>query len=586
MTELFVSLTQKFLLGPFFAPSLITLITWLTYHYTLKCGSVSDDIAGIMEYDGKLQGTEYGMLWRWVRYHICGGNSKSKHSDGRGGFIPNGKVASHHHFLSIVIFNITCVVTYYALTPIIGSKIALMSVIFLIVHPCTTQGVAWFSGLAYPLSLLWMSILILLTRYFYAHPDMNTAMWLIPTFVIINWLAIHAIFATTAMLWIILMFLGYWQVALLSLVISAIMCFDEIRKIVNLRVTEFKKQHMEQSTVLNWRKPIVALKTFCYYVKHSLAPIRMGLYHEYGFHYEASMERMDKMFVGGLLIFCLSTWAFFITPCVSIKLGILWYIVFLLGFANFITAQQFLTERYVMVSNLGLGMVIATLTQNCTWVYACLIGGYLVRTWTHLPTYDNELRFYQSNVWNFQKSEVALGNLGVTYARIGMENSATDSWTIATQVNPDYDVPWVNIFYQLRTKGFMMINNGDYVGGIKKLQDALPYLQKALTCKVCHFPEQWQREQKELADSIAAPQMILQGELKRLLMLKDSLSNMLMKAKTPQAANDIQLSINNNNSQMQGLVTCMQANNMPVTTPELFNKMNTDMLMDKLTRRK
>jgi hypothetical protein len=130
-----------------------------------------------------------------------------------------------------------------------------------------------------------------------------------------------------------------------------------------------------------------------------------------------------------------------------------------------------------------------------------------------------------------------------------------------------------------------MINNGDYTGGLKKLQEALPYLQKALTCKVCHFPEQWQKEHKELADAIAAPQILLQGELKRLLMLKDSLGNMLMKAKTPQQAADIQTSIRNNDAQMQNLIACMKANNMPFTAPELFNKMNTDMLMNKLTGR-
>ena len=79
------------------------------------------------------------------------------------------------------------------------------------------------------------------------------------------------------------------------------MCFDEIRKIVKLRVNEFAKQHMAQSTVLNWRKPIVALKTFFYYICHSLFPIKMGLYHEWNFHYDEKTERMDWMFLCGLL---------------------------------------------------------------------------------------------------------------------------------------------------------------------------------------------------------------------------------------------------------------------------------------------
>lgn len=568
------------ILRPYLSPLIITSLVWITYFYTLRCGFVSDDVQGLAEYDGKLQGPEYGMLWRWVRYHIVGGTFPSGQKNPDGSDVPQGKHPVRSHFLSISVFNVTCITTYYALTPIIGSKLALLSVIVLIVHPCTTQGVAWISGLAYPLSLFWISCQVLLLQYFYPHQSLNTAIWVLPVFCLIQWLSIHAIFATTAMTWALLLFLGYWQFAILSFVISVIMCMDQIRKIVALRVTEFKKQHMGQSTVFHWRKGIVALKTLAYYVGHSLFPRSMGLYHVWGFHYDKKIELADRRFFAGLLILVTLICVFFKTSLVPIQLGILWYLIFSTGFWNWITAQQFVTERYIMVANLGLGILIATLTQDCFWVYTFIVGAYLVRTWVHLPTYDNELRFYQSNHWQFPNSEVALGNLGVTYARIGLPDSAKDHWHIAANINQDYDVPWVNIFYQHRTNGMTLINNGDYVAGLKKLQEGLPFLKKALSCKICHFPEQWRVEYAELASAIQNPALLFQNELHRLIRLEEDLRNMMMKANDHARISELELSIKNNSNQIEKLVEFVSANGFILN----LNTYNAYKLLDKIRR--
>lgn len=582
-------LPQLSILKPFIPYLLISFTVWLTYFYTLKCGFVSDDIAGIAEYDGKLQGWEYGMLWRWLRYHICGGDFpsqvKQKLSDGKEIVIPQGKLASRHHFLSIVIFNISCLVAYQSLVPILGIKISLLSVLILVVHPCTTQGVAWVSGLAYPLSLLWISVSVIILQFFYAHECLNHAIWVIPVFCFVQFLAIHAIFATTAMMWALLLFLGYWQFAILSFILSGIMCFDQIQKTVVLRITEFKKQKMGQSTVFHHRKFFVAMKTLWYYSKHIVAPISMGLYHVWGFHYDKELERRDDKFWKGLALFCLLIYIFLKVDILPIRLGILWFVIFSIGFWNWITAQQFVTERYIMVSALGLGIVIAFLTQDHLWIYTLILGLYLSRSWCHLPTYENELKFYQSNHWNFPRSEVALGNLGVTYTRIGMENTAKDVWLQATQINQDYDVPFVNMFYQYRTQGFVMINNGDYIGGFRKLQEGLPFLEKALVAKICHFPDQWKKEHLELFNAIRNPNLMLQNELKRLMALKETLRNELSKTNEANRINEISTSINDNSNQMKRLIEFFKQSGMICTEPALFGTFYTDESLSKLTRR-
>lgn len=575
------------LVSTYYPEILITLLCWLTYSYTLTCGFVSDDHQGMGEYNGVLQSWEYGTLWRWVRYHICGGNhpSKVKHKtpDGKEVVTPLGKVPSRHHLLSICVFNITCLVTYIALKPIVGEHIALLSILILIVHPCTTQGVAWISGLSYPISLFWISLTVILTRWFYANPDMNHAMIAIPLFVLIQFFAIHAIFATTALVCFLLLFLGYWQFAILGFLVSGAMCFDQIRKTVSFRIEEFRKQKMEASTKLNWRKFIVAMKTLWYYIGLSIAPIRMGLYHELYFHYDSDTELADHRFWLGLASLGSMTWFFLHTPSLPVKMGLLWFVIFSIGFWNFITATQFVTERYIFVANLGLGILIATLTQNYFWLYTIILAGYLVKTWTFLPTYDNEYRFYQSNCWNFQKSEVAYGNLGVTQIKMGLNKSALETWMVASTINSNYDVPFVNIFYQFRTEGSTLINNGDYLGGIRKYAEALPFLEKALAAKVCHFPEQWKKEHADLANAIRTPQGVLNSELTRLMALTQQLRNMMLKVNTQERAKEVEISITNNNRQINNLMNFMKANNL--SEPNLFNNFNQTQLLEKLSRR-
>ena len=577
-----VSFFHSLLQAPLLPYLIISAFVWITYAYTLRCGAVSDDFAGMLEYDGKLQGMEYGMIWRWVRYHIVGGNFPSHKTMPNGEVLPQGKDMVRHHFLSIVVFNITCLIAYQALFPILGAKTAILAILILIVHPCTTQGVAWVSGLAYPLSLFWISATLLLMQWFYGNPTFESALITLPLFCLIQFFAIHAIFATTVMIWALLLFLGYWHFAIFGFVVSSAMCFDIIKTTVKMRVDEFKKQNMGSSTVLSWHKPVVMMKTLFYYICHAIAPIRMGLYHVWGFHYEKSLERRDRMFWAGAIIFAGLVFVFLTSGSFPIKFGILWWVIFSVGFWNLITAQQFVTERYILVANLGLGVIIATLTQNHLWIYSFILGAYLCRTWTHLPTYDDELRFYQSNVWNFPKSEIALGNLGVTYLKMGLGGSAMDTWMRATQVNKDYDVPWVNMFYQMRSQAVQALQSGNYMQSISHYQMALPHLESAIKCKVCHFPELWGKERNETLNILKNPAILFQDEMKRLLINRENYKNLMMKATTDSRAKEVQESVRNNEQQIKNLAQFMQYQGFKFSDVAVSQKLNTDHLMSKL----
>src|SRR3990167_8705912 len=130
-------------------------------------------------------------------------------------------------------------------------------------------------------------------------------------------------------------------------------------------------------------------------------------------------------------------------------------------FLNWITIQQFVSERYLYIPSIGICGLIGYLLYTIDTLYFAgqpvflgIAGGlYLMRTWAHLPTYQDEVLFYQSNIWNFPDSEVAFSNLGVTYMNCRLIGSAVDMWQISGKINPQYDVAWYNISSVLKQKG-------------------------------------------------------------------------------------------------------------------------------------
>ena len=549
---------------PYFNHILLTSIVWLTYTYTLKCGFVSDDFQGIAEYDGKLQGREYGMISRWIRFHLAGGHFPSKIKNKDGSSVPQGKVPFRHHIISVTVFNLAVVLGYQYLQHILEPQVALMAMILLIIHPITTQGVAWISGLGYPLCLFWNFLTL---NFIYAHYQSgwnNVSSILI--FIVLQFLSINALFISivfSPVLW----FLGYHSFALVSLVISIFMGLKIVRETINLRKAEFVKQNMGKSTFIKPRKLIVALKTLFYYINLIILPKRLGLYHKWGYHYETDVEREDGMMMGGLLYLGLLVSAFFLIPDMTVKLGVIWFLSFISIFLNWITIQQFVTERYAMIPAIGLYIIASFYLQNYIMVYIVLCSLLLMRTWTHLPTYDNELKFYQSNVWNFENSEVAYGNLGVTQIRLGQLGSSLDSWHISTKINPEYDVPWYNIFSHYKSNAMFQVTQGNYQNGLELLRQALPYIQSAVSAKICHFKEDWTKERDEVASWLNDPLILINREFERLTKLHSELSERL---KTPKDEADkigIMQSLNDISVRLQHIETIKRGNSQPGTVP-------------------
>ena len=497
MLEAWFYLTQSAILHPL----VLLCLPWLTYAAAIKGGFVSDDIAGIAQFDGKLQRPiSFHNLFKQFRWFF---GRKANPDFGKWIDEKDHKKGKHerewlacnqaHHRLSIYLLSLCGILLYLVLSLIIGPHLAFLSTVLFLVHPLGAQVIAWISGIGYLLGFtISMGALYLVQcGYLSGWVDGQWGFFLLlGGFGLLQVLAVEAIFPSVGTT-LILAFLGYWPFAVLSGLISLGGAVGTLKTAVSLRKSAFEEQKMGRSTKLSWRKGIVAMKSLQYYVKLCFFPKSMGLYHTYMYHYPVpQVEQPDRDFLLGLGILIAGITSFFLAP-LPVALALVWFGAYILIFLNWVTAHQFVSERYAWMPTVGVCILLAWALSPWPWAFALLAGIALTRTWMHIPTYYDEVMFYQSNIWNFFKSEVAFGNLGVVYTNQGLIGSSIDMWSIGSRINPDYDVNWYNLYSIYKTQAVNQKNK-------ELLNLSRDYLLKAINSKSCHFPDRWQAELVEL----------------------------------------------------------------------------------------
>jgi hypothetical protein len=492
---------------------LISALFALTWIPSIKGGWVSDDWEGIWKFSDRwdakarkkidtyehpvgkekkpFKNTAFnphitfpGSVIRWLRlnlgkrYQVIGKDAKNHEV--------YGYVQSplRHHAISLIVHYVTVLLLYSAFSQILGPTTTFFALLLFIVHPVSAQTVAWCSGIGYLLCLFGMAAglnVALLTS--------GTTQFL--AVLPFMFLSAYGLFSG-AFNWVIFAFLGLWPACIASFLVFCINGVIQGKQIVGHRTGEFKKQNMAKSTVINFRKPIVMAKTLWYYVRLVFFPKRLGLFHKWGYHYDAKIERFDGLFLAGIIALAVMGWGFFNGP-LPVQLGILWFLTYLIVFSNFITAMQFVVDRYAFIPSLGICLILTSLLP--AELYWVVLGIFLMRTWTHLPTFKSETDFYLSNVFNFPDSEVAYGNLGVTYMNSGRPGSAIDTWLQSIKINDQYDVPHFNLYSIYKSQGMLEL--------------AKKYLDSCLSSKVVHFPQDWEKEREILLRKIDARKPIL-----------------------------------------------------------------------------
>ena len=491
----------------------LTAAVWITYVDVLQGQWVSDDFEGVANLDGKFKRIGHpqpaaaggvqsttappagGSLWNdvlsWVRWHIGKApnpnyqkprdpNKPDGPKDDRQ-FIPH---AARHHRLNLFLFNGIVIMAYSFLCTVVGPEVAFLATLLWVVHPVGAQCVAWISGIGYLIAAFFMLVglngAVLLGHSSLYHNPVAT-LFIAGTYFVVQFLAFRGQFTSIAVV-VILAYLKLWPLALVAAMVAGLGLLHTFLTVISVRSATFKQQQMGASTQLHPRKIVVVMKTLYYYTKLAFFPKRLGLYHTAGYHYPMPwIEWEDKHFWSGVVIATVMGLAAWLLPPPT-AFGLLWWTCFIVFVLNWITVHQFIAERYIWLPSLGLCLIVASFAPS--WLYWAVVGILLMRTWAHLPTYYNELMFYQSNVWNHPTSEVAYGNLGVTYLRMNLPGAAVDHWNLGANRNQDYDVNWYNLYSIFRSQHL--------------LEQARTFLLKALSCTTCHFPKEWRTELETL----------------------------------------------------------------------------------------
>lgn len=425
-----------------------------------------------------------GSVFRFLRlqigkkFQVIGKNTKGHDIYG---FVQSPR---RHHLINVVVQLLNLSMAYIFLRNIMPEWVAFGACLLYAVHPLTTQSVAWISGYNYNFSMFF-SLALLNTALTFHLPELKFVA--IAVFSACATLTIY----TGAFTFIPLWFLGLKLEALVAGLVGLGIVLWKGLEVKDFRVKAFKEQNMGSTTFFHARKLIVMFKTLWYYMRTVFLPLKMGLYHTWGYFYEEPVERIDRMFylgIGTLALFIFGI----LYGAAPIQFGCLWFLTYLFLFSNFITAQQFLADRYAMVPSFGICIILTFFLYHTPFFWV-ILGLYAMRTYLHLPTFKNEVDYYASNFMNFRKSEVALGNFGVALINQGMHGAAVDVWVLATKLNPHYDVPWYNLYSVFKGNG--------------RLVEARDFLKKCLDAKVVHFDKKWTEELTVIEGQLAAQKL-------------------------------------------------------------------------------
>lgn len=283
------------------------------YWRTLKYGYVSDDV--LVRSSSKPTGKFWQDLWGEIR-GTCYFNPRREHA------------------ISMIIHTINCILVYLAFG---ADTVSYWAAFLWCINPADNQCAIWLSGKAYAVSVtlillgVWLKPFIPLYFYIY-HWGINAIMF-------------PLVFINMKPHWLVLLFPLYFIVR------------RKILKDIKVVKGDVSTKRMKSITP---EKFVLAVKTFSYYVATALFPIRLGMYHTFGYEYgltKEDCERVTKLnahfWLGLILCTCYAV-LMFLNWNNGLGMGLWWWCVFISMWCNLVVIQQFIAERYIYAANIGL----------------------------------------------------------------------------------------------------------------------------------------------------------------------------------------------------------------------------------------
>lgn len=362
----------------------IIIINYFCFKRTLNYGFVSDDTAPQKR---KTSDTEY--LDREKNKHTVNNIFHKWWLELMGEVYFDNRRA---HEMTLLLHIISCILIYFAFG---ANPISYLASILWAVNPINTQGSSvWLSGKIYSLSTLLGLAMFVWT------PAAPLFYYLTKFF------SINAIFIPLA-------FIGtkYWFWSFF--VLYGLAFFGSTIKMKEKAGTN------NEMKAIKLIKIIPYLKTYAYYTILCLIPWRIALYHNFLWgvgvnkEYNKYAYKIDKItFLGFILLTLNLTGIFFLDG--YLRIALIWWLVNISMWCNFITYQQQVSERVTATPNIGLMYLLAFVIIKSPLLIAIVITFYVTRL---LFT----LRMYQNEFWHTEYSIVEGYNCNYIWIARGVQ---------------------------------------------------------------------------------------------------------------------------------------------------------------------
>lgn len=466
----------------------ILLAVLFTWHYSLRCGYISDDHAAVARRVDIIPDTEKvdrGESF-WVKRFNDG---LLMYYQTRFFWLLGFKdIPFFWHALSLVLHLVNTYLLYLFLGQYFGYNLAMYACAFWAVNPMINQNVVWISARPYAMALF----LVLVACLSYTQP------WVFIPFYLLAVITNISIFFMPVILYF--MYPEAWQT---KLYIISMVCLASPFIIwkFNMRFTKGLVIDRENFHI-KWRKINTFARVAGYYIYTLFFPTKMGWYHQAGFRYNEKWEKLNYLTLISYLI--IGAMMFYS------KLPALWFLLGLFPLSNVLATNSFVQDRYTYFPSIGIALMVAPFLMKYPDLFFCVMTFYITRSYMYSRHMKNDESMYRENFRNHPKSDYAINNLsyfliqqqrydearvfieqglginrmnkmlwynlGITWAATGHFNSdegkfrflrALECWKMALQIEPRWKKPandlnkLVKILVQ---KGVMKLSNEEEGG--------------------------------------------------------------------------------------------------------------------------
>lgn len=326
------------------------------------------------------------------------------------------RVPQEDHFITLMIHAIVCVFIYLAFGK---TDVSFLAAILFSFNPINNQGSVWISGRGYVLSTLF----ILMTL---AIPAMGIIFLLWATYFNVGYIAPIVLLGSNAW-WLMFAMPFIWA--------------HRLKKfkgdIHNKVTTEMFKEDKD----IKPEKLILGVKTFGFYLTHSIIPVKTTFYHSFlqsaaGCGKDKAYSWKDRFFWLGLIYLCAIFYYWFTQPWSMISFGLFWWCVGIAPFCNLMRMSQEIAERYVYFPNAGLMVVLASLINGHPALCAGFVMMYATKMWFYMDSYQDDYYIIENSCMHSPQSWFAWHVRAMKRWETKSYQEAIILWVMARMISP------------------------------------------------------------------------------------------------------------------------------------------------------